>query len=217
VAVCAAVVLARFVWIFPATYLPRRLVRGIREHDPSPAPSAVLVIGWAGLRGVVSLALVLALPLDFPERDLLLFLTFAVILVTLVVQGLSLPWLLRTLGLSDGGQNEAEESVARGAATDAALARLTQLRVEWPGHIPLIENMEERYRHRTEHLVADAGGDGATEDQERIEHRAILSAVIGAEREAVLHSRDTGVINDDVMRRIERELDLEELRMEADL
>jgi Na+/H+ antiporter len=217
-AVSAAVVVTRFLWIFPATYLPRMLVHGIRAHDPAPPRAAVVVISWAGLRGVVSLALALALPIDFPERNLLLFLTFAVILVTLVGQGLTLPLLLRKLGVSGGSQNGAEDTVARGVAVDAALARLAELRDEWPGHIPLIENMEERFRHRTEHLVAAAeSGDVTAEEQEKIEHRAILAAVIDAEREAVIQARDSGVVNDDVMRTIERELDLEELRLEADL
>lgn len=217
IAVCAAVVIARFVWVFPATYLPRWLVRGIREHDPAPPPTWPLVVGWAGLRGVVSLALALALPVDFPERNLLLFLTFAVILVTLVGQGLSLPLLLRRVGLSAGSEESQEEAAGRTAATEAALARLAELRDEWPDHLPLIENMEERYRHRTEHFSPAEDSDGSAEDQERIEHRAILAAVINAEREAVIQARDAGVISDAVMRRIERELDLEELRMEADL
>jgi CPA1 family monovalent cation:H+ antiporter len=217
VAVCVAVILSRFAWLYPATYLPRMLVRGIREKDPAPPPAGPLVIGWAGLRGVVSLALALALPVDFPERNLLLFLTFAVILVTLVGQGLTLPLLLRRAGLSAGTEEERELAVARGAAIDAALARLSDLRDEWPDHLPLIENMEERFRHTTEHLSIAEDSDGAAEDQERLEHRAILAAVISVEREAVIQARDSGAINDDVMRRIERELDLEELRLEADL
>jgi Na+/H+ antiporter len=213
---CVTVIVARFVWLYPATYLPRWLVRGIREHDPAPPPAAPLVIGWAGMRGVVSLALALALPVDFPERHLLIFLTFAVILVTLVGQGLTLPLLLRRLKLADTGDGE-EDVVGRTAATEAALARLAELREEWPDHLPLIQNMEERYRHRTEHLVTPEDGDGSAEDQERIEHRAILAAVINAERDAVIQARDAGLISDEVMRRIERELDLEELRLEADL
>jgi CPA1 family monovalent cation:H+ antiporter len=213
---CATVVIARFVWLYPATYLPRWLFRRIRDHDPAPPPTAPLVIGWAGMRGVVSLALALALPVDFPERHLLIFLTFAVILVTLVGQGVTLPLLLRRLKLVDRG-DEQEDVIGRKAATEAALARLAELREEWPDHLPLIQNLEERYRHRTEHLVGPEDGDTTAEEQEKIEHRAILAAVINAEREAVIQARDAGLVSDEVMRRIERELDLEELRLEADL
>lgn len=216
-AVSLTVIITRFVWLFPATYLPRMLVRSIREKDPAPPVRAPLVIGWAGLRGVVSLALALALPVTFPERNLLVFLTFCVILVTLVGQGLSLPFLLKRLGVSDGGAAQQEDSAARGIAIESALSRLGDLRSEWPDHLPLIENMEQRFRHRTEHLGVSEDGDGTAEDQERSEHKAILASVINAEREAVIEARDAGVINDEVLRRIERELDLEELRMEADL
>ncbi|MEA2621693.1 MAG: monovalent cation/hydrogen antiporter [Chloroflexota bacterium] len=215
VAVCLAVVVTRFLWIYPATYLPRLLVRGIRDKDPAPPLKMPLVLSWAGMRGVVSLALALALPVGFPERHLLLFLTFAVILTTLVGQGLTLPFLLRRLGLSAGDDGHGEEEFGRSAAIEAALARLAELRDVWPGHIPLIETLESKYRHRLEHFSENE--DGRDEDQERIEHRAILSSVIGAEREAVIGLRDSGAINDDVLRLIERELDLEELRLEADI
>ena len=92
VAVSLAVILARIVWVFPATYLPH-LLPAIRanEDDPRPPVRDVAIVAWAGMRGVVSLAAALALPIDFPERDLLIFLTFAVILATLVGQGLTLP------------------------------------------------------------------------------------------------------------------------------
>lgn len=105
VLVSLTVVLVRIVWVFPATYLPRLLDRRLRERDPYPAPGSVAVIAWAGMRGVVSLAAALSLPLTteggapFPERSLILFLTFCVILTTLVLQGLSLPPLIRLLGL----------------------------------------------------------------------------------------------------------------------
>ena len=91
VAISLTVIVARFVWVFPATYLPRMLSKRIRTSDPSPPPQAVAVISWAGMRGAVSLAAALALALDFPDRDLIIFLTFCVILATLVGQGLSLP------------------------------------------------------------------------------------------------------------------------------
>jgi monovalent cation/hydrogen antiporter len=114
-----AVILVRILWVFPATYVPRWASRSLRERDPSPSPRAVTVIAWTGMRGVISLAAALALPLStesgapFPERDLILFLTFCVILATLVVQGLSLPVLIRALRLEDDGSGEREEIKGR--------------------------------------------------------------------------------------------------------
>ena len=99
VAVSLTVIVARIVWVFPATYLPRRLSARIRARDPYPPPGAVFIVSWAGMRGAVSLAAALSLELDFPERDLIIFLTFCVIVATLVGQGLTLPWLVRTLGV----------------------------------------------------------------------------------------------------------------------
>ena len=132
--VAATVVVARIVWVYPATYLPR-LIPSIRENDPAPPWKVPFVIAWSGMRGAVSLAAALALPLDFPERDLILFLTFVVILVTLVGQGLTLPLVLRWAGIVDvDGTDEEEELLARRAATEAALAEIARLRTQYPDH-----------------------------------------------------------------------------------
>ncbi len=98
-AVSLTAIVARIVWVFPATYLPRRLSARIRARDPYPPPGAVFIVSWAGMRGAVSLAAALSLEFDFPQRDLLIFLTFCVIIATLVGQGLTLPWLVRRLGV----------------------------------------------------------------------------------------------------------------------
>jgi CPA1 family monovalent cation:H+ antiporter len=223
-AICLTVIAVRMAWVFPATYIPRIVVPGLARRDPAPPARVVAVIGWAGMRGAVSLAAALALPLSlasgapFPERDLILFLTFSVILVTLVGQGLTLPWLVRRAGIGDDGSSVHEEVHARQAANDAALGRLEGLQTEWPGHVPLIEQLRQRYEHAEEHLVHDHAEDGRPAepemDQEAIEHLAIRRAVLDAQRLAVIDLRDRGIIHDDVMRRIERELDLEELQAE---
>jgi CPA1 family monovalent cation:H+ antiporter len=220
VIVSATVILVRLAWVFPATYIPRWLSPGLRARDPSPRPGVVLVLGWAGMRGVVSLAAALALPLTvdggapFPERDLVIFLTFSVILATLVGQGLSLPWLIRRLGIGDDGSADHEELHAREAALEAALARLDELDGELPGHRELLDHLRERYVHASEHLEHDHESGEVPRDQEAIEHAAIRRAVIDAQRVAVIDLRDRGVIGDEALRRIERELDLEELRAE---
>jgi Na+/H+ antiporter len=214
VVVSGTVIVSRLVWVFPATYLPR-LIRAVRAGDPAPRPRVTFVVGWSGMRGVVSLAAALALPSGFPERELILFLTFAVILATLVGQGLTLPLILRFAGLADDGAAGREEATAREAGADAAMRELAKLRVAWPGHLPLIEQLEGGYRHRAQHLPGAEDTGEPDLDQELIEHQAIRRSVLAAERNAIIDLRDRAVISDEVMRRIERELDLEELRMEA--
>lgn len=213
--IALSVTVARLMWLIPATYLPRMVVRGIRENDPAPPLRAVFVIGWSGMRGVVSLAAALALPADFPERALIQFITFTVIVVTLVGQGLTLPAILRHVGLTDDGSAGREENEAREVAAEAALRELGRLRHAWPGHLELIDQLEGGYRHRALHLPS-AGADADAEmDQELIEHQAIRSAVIAAECGAVLDLRDRGSIDDETLRRIQHELDLAQARMEA--
>jgi Na+/H+ antiporter len=215
VAVAATVILVRLAWVFPATYVPRRLVPSLARRDPAPPRSAVLVLGWAGMRGAVSLAAALALPPAFPERDLLIFLTFVAILATLVGQGLSLPALIRRLGLGDDGSVEHEELHAREAATVAALARLDELVSEVPGHRPLIDQLRDRYAHRAEHYVHAHDGGEVGIDPEEHDHEQIRRAVLAAERVAIIGLRDRGVIGDEALRTVERDLDLEELRRDV--
>ncbi len=217
-AVSLAVVLVRLAWVFPAAYLPRWLSRSVRAREVAPSPRVVLISGWAGMRGVVSLAAALALPLGtFEHRDLLIFLTFCVILVTLVGQGLSLPWLIRRLGVGDDGSAAHETLHAREAATEAALARLVELETERSGHMELIVHLRERYAHAAEHLEHphDDYATGTPVDTEEAEHGAIRQAVIDAQRLAVIDLRDRGVISDAALRSVERDLDLEELRAEG--
>jgi Na+/H+ antiporter len=213
VLVSLTVIVARFVWVFPATYLPRFLSRKLRERDPYPPARAVVIVSWAGMRGVVSLAAALALTPDFPQRPLILYLTFCVIVATLVGQGLTLPWLVRALGVTATGDGlEAEETHARQVAVDAGLRRLEELREEYPTHLPLIDQVREDLEHELTHV---APGENVTLDeaqQEALDHRAIRVAVLVVQREAVIQLRDDGVINDETLRRIELELDLEAVR-----
>ena len=212
-AIALTVVIARIVWVYPASYLPRR-IPAIRRRDPDPPWQAVFLVGWSGLRGVVSLAAALALPFGFPQRDLILFLVFAVILVTLVGQGLTLPIVIKWLGLAPDGDAAHDEVHARGLTTESALARLEELRAQWPGHIELIDQLRDRYAHRARHDELHHEDGGAAE-QELLEHGIIRREVIDAERRAALDLHGRGVITDDVLRRIERDLDLEDLRLEA--
>ena len=215
VAISLTAIVARIVWVFPATYLPRRFSERLRARDPYPPPNAVFVVSWAGMRGAVSLAAALALPRDVPERELLIFLTFCVIFATLVGQGLSLPWLIRRLGVVRGAGTETEESTARLAAADAAMTRLSGLADEFPGHLELVEQLRAQYTHAVGHVPSTIEGPRDESELELLEHLEIRNAVLAAERDAIIRLRDSGVIGDEVLRRIERDLDLEALRTGA--
>ena len=144
-----------------------------------------------------------------------MFLAFCVILVTLVGQGLTLGPLIKLLKVVPGDEMQREEDIARRTAIDAALAELERARGTWPDHVPLIDRLVETFEHRAEHIGAN--GDEVTEaEQERLEHRAILGGVLNAERRSVIEMRERGLIADQVLRKIERELDLEELRLSAE-
>jgi CPA1 family monovalent cation:H+ antiporter len=213
--VCAVVVVARFVWVFAASYLPNSPRRIVARTNPRLARNLTFVVGWSGLRGAVSLAAALALPVGFPERNLILLVTFSVILVTLVGQGLTLPFIVRRAGW-DGIELDGDEgTVARAAAYEAGLAELERLRPQWSGHKPLLDRLESGLRDRLQHLATEDPDETAERSQERIEHEEIQLSIIGAQRTAVIELRDRGEINDQTLRTIERELDLEELRMEG--
>jgi monovalent cation/hydrogen antiporter len=216
-----AVILARFLWVFPATYGPRWLSRHIREHDPSPPVNQVTVVAWTGMRGVISLAAALALPLTtasgsaFPQRDLILFLTFCVILATLVIQGLSLPALIRALGLEDDGSQEQEEIEGRIEVADAALARIEELvQEEWVRE-DTAERVRGLYNYRRTRFSARFDGDDHDGLEERsAAYQRLMRDLLRAQRTTLIRLRNEGRIGDEVMHRIERDLDLEESRLE---
>jgi CPA1 family monovalent cation:H+ antiporter len=218
----AAVIVTRLIWIFPVTYLPRALSRRIRERDPYPPWQYPVVVGWAGLRGAVSLAAALALPLTtasgapFPDRDLVIFLTFSVILVTLVGQGLTLPLLIRRLGIEDDGSAQREEVKARLHAADAALARLEELAAEDWVRDETAERLRGLYRFRQNRFGArfDDGDDGEIE-QRSLDYQRLRRELLDAERSAVVELRRQGRIDDGVMNLVTRDLDLEDARLDV--
>ena len=221
-AVSLTVILVRVLWIFPATYGPRLAFRSIMERDPSPPWRNVVVISWGGMRGVISLAAALALPLTtvdgdpFPGRDLILFLTFAVILATLVLQGLSLPFLIRVLGLEDDGSVEREEVRARIESADAALARLEELAEEEWVREDTAERIRGMYGYRRSRFLARKIGVDEDGFEERSQSYQLLSReLLLAQRNALVRLRNEGTISDEALHRIERDLDLEETRLDS--
>ncbi len=205
--VCAAIIVLRIVWVIPGAYLPRMLP-SIKRSEARPPLNQVLLVGWVGMRGVVSLAAALALPerledgTAFPARDLILFLTFAVILATLVGQSLTLPWVIRALRIQVPEEcEEAEAPVGR-----ALTAALASIAAEKESHATSV--LRALYAHRLEHL-ADCRDKEAGVDPEHQLHRVTIKA----QRTTLVELRDKGRITDELMHKLERELDLEESRI----
>jgi monovalent cation/hydrogen antiporter len=206
--------------VFPAAYLPRLIFKQIREKDPYPAWRHVTIVAWTGMRGVVSLAAALALPLTvgngdpFPNRDLVLFLTFVVIVATLVVQGLSLPALIRGLGIKDDGAADREEHDARLKANQSALARLKQIAEHNPAKADAKRRLIIEYEDRIRQLETnDAENPGSRRHLFSSEYEHLSQETLVVERETILHLRNRGDISDEVLRRIQLDIDLAEARL----
>ena len=215
-AVCSAVILTRLAWQFTVPYAVRAIDRRPRQLERRADWRTRLIIGWSGMRGAVSLAAALALPTDFPARDTILFLAFAVIFATLVLQGLTLPTLIRRLDVRDDGAEEREELLGRRAAAEAALLRLEELQGEDWTREDTVDRMSRLYRYRQSRLAARAGdADGPESYEERsLAYQRLVREVLEAQRERIVALRDQGAISNEVMHRIERELDLEDERLE---
>ena len=214
--VSATVILTRIVLLPVFTYVPRWAFRSIREHDPYPPWQYPAVISWAGIRGAVSLVAALALPSDFPHRPLIVFLTFGVIVATLMLQGLTLPWLIRVLDVSDDGGAEREEAKARIRTAEAALARLEELLEEGTVHPKTAERLRGSLGFRRDRFRArfDDGDDGAIEERSAAYQR-VTRELLAAEHAALITLRNEGVIDDNVMQRVQRDLDLEAARLDS--
>jgi Na+/H+ antiporter len=214
-AVSAMVIAVRLGWGFSIPYLVRLIDRRPSQVMRRAGARERLMIGWSGMRGAVSLAAALALPLDFPMRNLILFLTFAVIFATLVVQGLTLPALIRRLRFDQDDAEEREELKARLAATYAALERLDELAgADWTRD-DTVERLHAMYEFRRRRLKERGGyleNDGA--EDRSLAYQRLLRELLQAQRQAIVQLRNQGRISNDVMHRIERELDLEDTRLE---
>jgi CPA1 family monovalent cation:H+ antiporter len=218
--VSGAAVLVRIGWVFAATYLPRSLSKRVRERDPYPDWRNVSVVAWAGMRGVISLAAAFALPFvlpngnPFPGRNYILFFTFCVILVTLVFQGLTLPVLIRKLGIKDDGSTDEEERKARVEANKAALSLVESLADNGDFSADAVSRLRAEYDDRLAQLELcaqsdeDCSGGIATPQYQRLQQEAL-----DAERQTIIRLRNQHVINDDALRRIQRDLDLAEARL----
>jgi monovalent cation/hydrogen antiporter len=225
-AIVLTVVVVRIVWVFAAAYLPWLFIPSLRKSCECPPWQHIAVIGWAGIRGVDSLATALAVPFvigdrsSFPSRNLVIFLSFGVILATLVLQGFTLPLLIRWFKLSDDGQDEDEEMLGRAAAAEAALRRLDELAKEPWASADTIEKIRSIYANRLRRYQSRLRNSECTPVYEKRAEsvRRLQLELLQAERQAILDLHQREVINDDVLRDIEHDIDLEELRvMEDDL
>jgi CPA1 family monovalent cation:H+ antiporter len=215
--ICLTVILVRVAWVFTASYLPQLVRPRRKEADPAPNWRSVLLVAWAGLRGGLSLAAAFALPLTiaagtaFPEREHIIFLTFCVIVATLVVQGLGLVPLIRLLGIQADHTPEQERIHAREVALRAALARLDELATEDGVAESFLAHLRSHYEDKLHQVGAQR--DSMEEQQDTAIHQRIHTEVLHAERSAVIRLRDQGRIDDEVLRTLERELDLEDQRL----
>jgi monovalent cation/hydrogen antiporter len=213
----ALLILLRLAWVFPGAHLSLWIrTRILHEQGQLPEARQVFVVGWTGMRGVVSLAAALALPAvladgsPFPHRDFILCLTFFVILVTLVLQGLTLPPLVRLLGLAGGAGPNCEELEARRIVTEAAVTHLEDAKNrDTRQTADIYEDLVHHYRKRLAVLRIDPDP-GENSDHEH--YMALSLEALRIERETAIRLRNEGRINDTVLRRMERELDLAESR-----
>ncbi len=216
------VIVTRFIWLYPATYIPR-WIPSVRRKDPAPPWQWPFALAFTGVRGLVSLAAALAIPLTiengepFPHRDLVLFLTFTVILVTLIGQGLALPAVIRALGLANQGRRERhrdrdEEFEARRIAIEATLARLDKVAAE--RHIPedVIKSLRAHLKGRLRQVVDRSDGDTAHRARSQLIDEIEL-LLLAAERDTMNDIYQDGKLKAEARRNIERELDLREARI----
>lgn len=218
--VSGAVVLVRIAWVVAGTYLARLLSTKLHVRDPVAGWRSVVIVSWAGMRGVISLAAAFALPFvlndgtPFPGRNYILFLTFCVILATLVFQGLTLPILIRKLGVKDDGSTDEEERVARLEANHAAIRLLEGLSTNGEFSADTVNRLRAEYDERVQQLdlcaenPEECSGEIATPQYQRLQQNAL-----NVERQTIIRLRNQRVINDNALRRIQRDLDLAEARL----
>jgi Na+/H+ antiporter len=215
--VSVLVIVVRLAWMFPATYLPRLLSKKLRERDPAPSWQSVVVIGWAGMRGIISLAAALGISYgvgvqnNAPVRAEIIFITFCVILVTLVGQGLTLGPLIKLLGVAESSAPHKQETELRVRALEEGIARLHALEPTYdsPHEWEIAGRLLGEYEHRIAHLRGKLdASDESTEVAEIATDRHLQKEALDAERTAISRMRAAGEIPDEIFRSIEYDLDL---------
>ena len=221
VAISLATIVARILWVYPGAYLPRFFSKRIRERETRPPAANVFIVAWSGMRGVVSLAAALALPIvfgdgtAFPNRDLIIFLTFAVIFSTLVFQGMTLPGLIKKLGIQPDPSTKEIEDKARYAMA-ASLIEHIEENYSLGLDDRILNKIKVKYEMRIQRLKKEPDEKKLTEEQIK-QFLDIQHGLISQERMFLENMRKKGEIGDEALRKIERELDLEESRLMLEL
>jgi CPA1 family monovalent cation:H+ antiporter len=213
----ALLIALRLIWVFPGARLSYFIHRRVLHHRETPPPARqVFIVGWTGMRGVISLAAAIALPqtlangAPFDQRQLIIFLAFSVILVTLHLQGLTLPSLIRALGLAGAASRDTEEEEARRAILETALRRLEEAREnDMSGYAEVFDNLEFHYRNRLAHLTEEEAGVLSERNRRFVE---LARELLQVERRTAIRLRNEDRINDELLRQLELELDLIEAR-----
>ena len=211
--ISVVVIAVRFIWVFPASHLPRLLSPTLRAKDPTPSWRILVVIGWAGMRVVVSLAAALALPRGFPQRDEILVITTVVILVTLLVPGSTLALLIRRLGVKQETTSNADENRLRKQVILAGLRRIDELAAAEHLNADAAVSLRNRFNSQLQSLedpLADVLG-WSPQHATAIAQRRIAREALAAQRRELIALRESGGITDELVHAIQRELDLEEL------
>jgi monovalent cation/hydrogen antiporter len=220
------VIVLRLIWSYPGAYVANWIRRRIQhQNEPRPPAREIFVVGWTGMRGVIALAAALSLPEKlangdpFPQRNLIIFLTFSVILVTLVLQGLTLPSLIRALGLAGTAGLDPEQKEARRIMLETALRHI-ELQLSDGGHketdsLHLYEDLAMHYRRRLAGITGPTASAGNIEATAHKRAAHLSRELIRIERQTAVRLRDEGMINDEALRHLERELDLSETRLDA--
>jgi Na+/H+ antiporter len=217
--ISVVVIVVRLTWGFTVTYVIRAIDRRPSQRERRASWQERFVVGWAGMRGSVSLAAALAIPLEtdagaaFPARDLIILLAYVVILVTLVGQGLTLAPLIDRLGVTDDGSEEREEVMARIRLAEAALARIEELNEQEWARPDTLERVRGQYDYRRRRFAAREDGDQDRYEERTSAYQRVMYELFDAQREELIGLRNRGDISDEVRRRVERELDLEESRL----
>ncbi|HET6370371.1 MAG TPA: Na+/H+ antiporter, partial [Nitrospiria bacterium] len=226
--ISVAVIVSRIVWVYPSAYLPRALSARLRARDPMPPRRHIFIVSWTGMRGAISLAAAFGIPVltlagaPFPQRPLMIFITFCVILSTLVLQGITLPPIIRWLGVDRDGVRERrgahyEETLARIEATNAALAEIDTWKKEGECSDDMARHLRRHYEKQIQNLNRhrDEKSDGEfahlSKRETELQRRALAT-----ERAKIMELHGRGVISDAVLRLIELDLDLQEMRLDQD-
>ena len=220
VIVTLAAILARIVWVFPATYIPRMLIPSIGRRDPAPSWRVPAVISWSGMRGVVTLAAAFAIPETVSGRETIVFLAFFVTVATLLLHGLTLPTVIRKLGIrEDGFQADVlAEAQTQFDAVQASISRLDELTAESDNYL---SHTAEKLRRMAEYSANSVWERLGRSEEEAGEspsaaYRRLRREMLDSERTTFVARRDSGDIDDEVLRRVLRRLDFEEAALARD-